>query len=232
MGNRSIHPDTQRHAVEGSYDARLPDRVFRRTLGGISTRTVQRAKKRFEETGTYAFDISNKGRRRSLDRSVVDHITFLAQQDASITIKQVQKSLEEIGIAVHETTIRRTLKRQGFTFKQLVKTARERSEYTIIPALTWEGYIALEALEGAADGQVFGNFLVEQVVRVRAHVAYLHYYNPIEESFSCWKAFIGTSARLRDTRDPYGAIEYAAQQAITSEKAIGWIAPADCNVYQ
>lgn len=36
--------------------------------------------------------------------------------------------------------------------------------YTIIPALTWEGYIALEALEGAADAEVFETFLQEYVV--------------------------------------------------------------------
>lgn len=81
------------------------------------------------ETGTYEFDKSKKGRPRKIGRAIVNHVTWLAQEDPSVTVTQVQASLSEIDIHVHESTLRRTLQREGYTFKRLVKTARERSEY-------------------------------------------------------------------------------------------------------
>jgi hypothetical protein len=46
-----------------------------------------------------------------------------------VRVTQVQASLSENDIHVHESSLRRTLQREGYTFIRLVKTARERSEY-------------------------------------------------------------------------------------------------------
>lgn len=88
-------------------------------------RTQQRAVARLEATGSLEFDTSRKGRPRSVDRDVVEHILWQVGQDPSICLKRLQEELLHINQHMSLPTISRTLEREGFTYKRIKRIALE-----------------------------------------------------------------------------------------------------------
>ncbi|KAJ3486394.1 hypothetical protein NLJ89_g11811 [Agrocybe chaxingu] len=129
--------------------------------------------------------------------------------------------------------------------------------YSLVAALTIDGYIAAQVVQGSFDSLEFYNFVQEQVLPLmnpyplersvlvldncRIHhnqpladlinaagciILYLPPYspdlNPIEESFSCVKAYIQRHGHIiRQEEDAIQAL-YEACGHITQEKAKGW----------
>ncbi|PPQ96959.1 hypothetical protein CVT26_005981 [Gymnopilus dilepis] len=135
--------------------------------------------------------------------------------------------------------------------------------YSILPALTVDGYIAVRVVEGSIDGEEFFDFVVHdllpctnpfpgprsvlvldncsthksEALRIVVEAAgrrliflppYSPDFSPIEESFSCVKAYLRRNyRRFSDSEFPEQELRNACFEAVTPEKAKGWF--RDCG---
>jgi len=132
------------------------------------------------------------------------------------------------------------------------------SRYSVLPALTIDGYMAVRVVEGSIDGSEFFDFVVREVLPhmnefpgqnsvmvidncsthksealrevVEASGCLLIFlppyspdFNPIEESFSCLKAFLRRHCSMfQNSCFPEQDLAEACFIAVTAEKARGW----------
>ncbi|THU94000.1 hypothetical protein K435DRAFT_750698 [Dendrothele bispora CBS 962.96] len=135
MGNRRIHDTAKRIAIRLS--ARDPQRPLHRAeilqICDMSVRTLQRARRRWCETGNVAkVKALGRGRPRLLNNMDIKYLITLCRHKPTRFLDEYQQLLEQWRYnSVGLTVIHRALEREGFSVKRIQKVARERSKEKI-----------------------------------------------------------------------------------------------------
>ncbi|KAI5981096.1 hypothetical protein EDD15DRAFT_2184751 [Pisolithus albus] len=118
---RQISSDVKRIVVEMSQQADVPlTRAQIRSLTGVAESTQRRINALYRCTGEVAVRPIECGRRRVMHALDVMFLEGLVERRPDITLLEMQQALGEVcDVDVSISTICRTLKRVGFTRKQV-----------------------------------------------------------------------------------------------------------------
>ena len=127
MVYRRISDDLKEAAIRLKNRGRDTDHEIRQ-ITGFSTKTLNRAIRRKQATGSVAkAQAIGRGRPRSLLRRDCDYLLRLARYKPTLFLDEYRRRLEQFRvISVSMTTIHRSLERAGLNVKHVQKMASER----------------------------------------------------------------------------------------------------------
>ncbi|KAJ2932941.1 hypothetical protein H1R20_g4170, partial [Candolleomyces eurysporus] len=127
MGNRRHIPESVKEQLVVMSAWMKPSAVAKVT--GISKVTVNRVLKLSRETGSVVRVPLQNGRPRTLNSLHVAYLESLIERTPDLYLGELQEQLEDsFDIRVSEWIISETLRRRGFTRKQVSRAALERNE--------------------------------------------------------------------------------------------------------
>jgi transposase len=130
MGYRKIHSVQKEGALRAHSKGYPKEDVL--DLFSMSSATFYRAKRNMASFGSVDRDpatLNIRGPKRQLDRSSLDIILHHISTNPPVSLSELVYLLaSEYSISVSISTLSKTLQNAGFTFKKLVKIARERKE--------------------------------------------------------------------------------------------------------
>ncbi|CDO78009.1 hypothetical protein BN946_scf184664.g6 [Trametes cinnabarina] len=151
-----------------------------RQYTGLAESTQRRLRALYDQTGAVTRTPERQGRKRILNAMDISFIEGCIERMPDISLQELQEALREArDIYVSLSTIHRSLKRRGFSRVKLSCPARERDDeararycmhiaenyqpeqlvYSILPALSLDGIIALDVFETSLTAEKFTLFI-------------------------------------------------------------------------
>ncbi|KAH8822993.1 hypothetical protein DL96DRAFT_1747086, partial [Flagelloscypha sp. PMI_526] len=188
MGNRSISPDIKRRALSLWQEGWSIDDVCR--IFRVSRASLYRWNAIFQEHGDVVKPPSLiLGAPRKIGIAAMTAIPQIYESHPDTYLDELQWFLRVFhGITVSVSALRDTLKNLGLSYEMLKKIATERDDYlraewktmlaeefsacarySMAAAITLEGYLAADIVEGSFDGDLFPDFLLNNVLPQMNH---------------------------------------------------------------
>ncbi|KAI0264583.1 hypothetical protein BGY98DRAFT_888945, partial [Russula aff. rugulosa BPL654] len=192
MVYRTISPDMKQRALYLLLEEGWEIDQITAALG-VHSKSIERWQHDYENHGTVNPPTPLRGRRRLLNPNVTEELHEMLTESPSLLLDEIGEWLAIYhDQPISTTALYDNLKDLGLTYKRLKRVATERDDeyradwlhnmtsnymadqlsaslnrgvrYSILPALTVDGYMAVRAVEGSIDGAEFFDFVLNDVL--------------------------------------------------------------------